>query len=160
MGSGHHHAPPRRGGDAAGSGLERALELSVAQVREVRARVASSEGAEHLAIIDVHRAMLRDPSHWRKHYHGTPQEQARARLYSRSDRVRYYWPDPQVQAALKKLMANLARAPLPLDLLSRHVPRQFERLRSGALENTPGAIVEDAIQVVLEDYDFACEGRE
>ncbi len=42
--------------------LERALELSVGQVREVRAKVEASEGAEHLAIIDVHLAMLRDPT--------------------------------------------------------------------------------------------------
>jgi phosphotransferase system enzyme I (PtsI) len=42
--------------------LEGALDASVRQVQEVRAKVARSEGAEHLAIIDVHLAMLRDPT--------------------------------------------------------------------------------------------------
>src|SRR5512137_1466207 len=42
--------------------LEAALELSVHQLDGVRAKVEASEGAEHVAIIDVHRAMLRDPS--------------------------------------------------------------------------------------------------
>ena len=42
--------------------LEAALELSVQQLDGVRAKVEASEGAEHVAIIDVHRAMLRDPS--------------------------------------------------------------------------------------------------
>src|SRR5512137_1866682 len=42
--------------------LEAAIELSVQQLDGVRAKVEASEGAEHLAIIDVHRAMLRDPS--------------------------------------------------------------------------------------------------
>jgi phosphotransferase system enzyme I (PtsI) len=42
--------------------LEAALELSARQVDAVRAKVEASEGADHLAIIDVHRAMLRDPT--------------------------------------------------------------------------------------------------
>jgi phosphotransferase system enzyme I (PtsI) len=42
--------------------LEAALELSVQQLDGVRAKVEAAEGAEHVAIIDVHRAMLRDPS--------------------------------------------------------------------------------------------------
>ena len=42
--------------------LEAALELSVHQLDGVRAKMEASEGAEHVAIIDVHRAMLRDPS--------------------------------------------------------------------------------------------------
>jgi phosphoenolpyruvate-protein kinase (PTS system EI component) len=42
--------------------LEAALELSVQQLDGVRAKVEASEGAEHVAIIDVHRTMLRDPS--------------------------------------------------------------------------------------------------
>ena len=48
--------------DAELSRLEAAIELSVHQLDGVRAKMAASEGAEHLAIIDVHRAMLRDPS--------------------------------------------------------------------------------------------------
>ena len=39
-----------------------ALELSARQLEDVRAKVAAAEGAEHVAIIDVHRAMLRDPA--------------------------------------------------------------------------------------------------
>ena len=42
--------------------LEAALELSVHQLDGVRAKMEASEGAEHVAIIGVHRAMLRDPS--------------------------------------------------------------------------------------------------
>jgi phosphotransferase system enzyme I (PtsI) len=58
---------PRRtveAGDAAAEAerLEAALEASARQVQEVRAKVSRSDGAEHLAIIDVHIAMLRDPA--------------------------------------------------------------------------------------------------
>ena len=42
--------------------LDVAIDLSVQQLDGVRAKFQASDGAEHLAIIDVHRAMLRDPS--------------------------------------------------------------------------------------------------
>jgi phosphoenolpyruvate-protein phosphotransferase (PTS system enzyme I) len=42
--------------------LEAAIELSVHQLDGVKAKMESSDGAEHLAILEVHRAMLRDPS--------------------------------------------------------------------------------------------------
>jgi phosphotransferase system enzyme I (PtsI) len=42
--------------------LEAALELSASQLDGVRAKMAANEEAEHVAIINVHRAMLRDPA--------------------------------------------------------------------------------------------------
>jgi phosphotransferase system enzyme I (PtsI) len=42
--------------------LEAAVALAVQQLEDVRTKVAAAEGAEHVAIIDVHRAMLRDPT--------------------------------------------------------------------------------------------------
>jgi phosphotransferase system enzyme I (PtsI) len=48
--------------DAELARLEAAIELSVHQLDGVRAKMEANEGAEHLAIIDVHRAMLRDPA--------------------------------------------------------------------------------------------------
>ncbi len=44
------------------SRLEAAIELSVRQLDGVKARMETADGAEHLAILEVHRAMLRDPS--------------------------------------------------------------------------------------------------
>ncbi len=100
--------------------------------------------------------MCRTPGNWQKHYHGSPAELALARKYSRSDRVRYYWPDPRVQAALQKLIANLSARPLPAGLVSQYAPAQFGRIREGALENTPKAILLDHIDEVLGDYAYAC----
>jgi phosphotransferase system enzyme I (PtsI) len=42
--------------------LEAAIELSVHQLDGVKAKMQAADGAEHLAILEVHRAMLRDPS--------------------------------------------------------------------------------------------------
>ncbi len=42
--------------------LEAAIELSVHQLDGVKAKMQAADGAEHLAILEVHRAMLRDPA--------------------------------------------------------------------------------------------------
>jgi D-tagatose-1,6-bisphosphate aldolase subunit GatZ/KbaZ len=104
----------------------------------------------------VDEAMCRAPQHWNKHYRGNPDESALARKYSRSDRVRYYWPDPQVRAAFQQMMANLSGRPLPAGLVSQFAPAQFRRIQEGALENGPNAILLDHIDEVLDDYAFAC----
>jgi D-tagatose-1,6-bisphosphate aldolase subunit GatZ/KbaZ len=113
--------------------------------------------AERSRLIEVlEEAMCRTPQHWQKHYHGSPAELAMARKYSRSDRVRYYWPDPQVRTAFQQLMANLSKRPLPEGLVSQYAPAQFRRIREGALDNVPNAILLDHIDEVLDDYAFAC----
>ena len=42
--------------------LEAAIELSVHQLDGVKAKMQAADGEEHLAILEVHRAMLRDPA--------------------------------------------------------------------------------------------------
>lgn len=100
-------------------------------------------------------AMLADPANWRKYYDGDGDEQAFKRAFSLSDRSRYYWPAPVVQAAVDRLLANLA-GPLPLALLSQYLPRQHDRVRDGVLPNNAAALAADAVGVVLRIYDAAC----
>ncbi len=102
------------------------------------------------------RSMQREPDHWKKHYHGNEPELAFARKYSLSDRIRYYWHDPNVQAALRKLMANLAGAPLPLSLISQYLPDIYPGIRSGVIAASASQIVHHRIRSVLDDYSFAC----
>jgi D-tagatose-1,6-bisphosphate aldolase subunit GatZ/KbaZ len=102
--------------------------------------------------------MQKKPGYWQKYYSGTSEEQAYARKFSLSDRIRYYWPTEEVQRSLGKLLDNLCHAPLPFSLLDQYVPAQFLRIRNKELENTPQAIVADFISDVLHDYEFACQG--
>ena len=66
--------------------------------------------------------MLDQPEHWRRYYAGTAEDQAIARRYSYSDRMRYYWPDPEIQAAERGLLAVLSGRTIPLPLLSQYLP--------------------------------------
>ena len=105
----------------------------------------------------VERAMLADPSHWEGYYPGSSDEQRLARRYSYSDRLRYYWPDPEVHSAQDRLLANLAGVELPLPLISAHLPDQYVRIRRGELSAEPHALVIDHVRDVLRAYAGACD---
>ncbi len=100
-------------------------------------------------------AMMRHPEFWEKHYHGTPEQQAFARKYSFSDRIRYYWPQKSVQQAVEILFENLRNYEIPFTLLSQFLPNQYYAVRQGKLENSAKALVLHKIQEVLAAYAFA-----
>jgi D-tagatose-1,6-bisphosphate aldolase subunit GatZ/KbaZ len=123
--------------------------------------LGESGSADHSNILEVLEVAMREhPAHWQEHYQGTPEEQAFARKYSLSDRIRYYWGDAKVQSALDRLMRNVGATPIPLTLLSQFTPSQFARVGEGALENAPEALILDRIDQVLRDYDAACNSQD
>jgi D-tagatose-bisphosphate aldolase class II non-catalytic subunit len=66
----------------------------------------------------LERAMDADPKHWRPYIEKTPDERL-MRLYGLSDRLRYYWPKPEVQAALRRLVENVDSRAVPVGLVSQ-----------------------------------------
>ncbi|UCD37178.1 MAG: D-tagatose-bisphosphate aldolase, class II, non-catalytic subunit [Fidelibacterota bacterium] len=101
-------------------------------------------------------AMISEPVYWQDHYHGDEHQQQYARKYSYSDRVRYYWPVTEVQAAVARLIANLEHSPPPLTLVSQHMPNQYRAIREGRIKNTPQDMIHDKIMEVTELYARAC----
>ena len=101
-------------------------------------------------------AMLRNPAHWKAYYAGNEAEVKFARMYSFSDRCRYYWLEPDVQRELEVLFRNLSREKIPLTLISQYLPEQFETVRDGRLQAAPEELVEDRIRRVLKVYGAAC----
>jgi D-tagatose-1,6-bisphosphate aldolase subunit GatZ/KbaZ len=101
-------------------------------------------------------AMLRNPAYWRSYYHGSEDEVRLARVYSYSDRCRYYWGDAMVQQELAQLRANLDTSPPPPTLLSQHLPSQYEAIRSGRLQAHAEDMIQEHIQAVLRVYAIAC----
>jgi D-tagatose-1,6-bisphosphate aldolase subunit GatZ/KbaZ len=97
-------------------------------------------------------AMLANPSNWKPYYHGDERDLRVARAFSYSDRSRYYWPEPSVQAQLDLLLANLSASPPPLTLLSQYLPAQYEAVRAGTLGRAPGDWILDRIRGVLDVY--------
>lgn len=97
-------------------------------------------------------AMLRDPSHWRSHYQGSDEEVRRDRIFSLSDRCRYYWNQPSVQEELTRLRDNLRTIPIPLTLISQYLPLQYEAIRAGKLQPSPESMIQYHIRRVLRVY--------
>jgi D-tagatose-1,6-bisphosphate aldolase subunit GatZ/KbaZ len=86
----------------------------------------------------VERQMLAEPGHWEQHYRTTPEGDALARRYSYSDRMRYYWADHRVDAAVRTLLENRSARTIPEPLLSAFLPDQYHRVRAGH-QNRPGS---------------------
>lgn len=99
--------------------------------------------------------MLTHPQHWQKHYGGNPARQKFARVYSFSDRLRYYWSTPAAQSAFRQLMENVGQRPLPLTLLSQYLPAQYEKVRNGEQINHPRELLFGRVMEVLDNYTFA-----
>lgn len=99
--------------------------------------------------------MMASPGHWQGYYHGTKNEIRLARKYSLSDRSRYYWMNTEVERAVKRLIENLDREGIPLNLLSQFMPDQYRRVREGLLACEPLELVKDRIGMILDDYYYA-----
>lgn len=100
--------------------------------------------------------MQEHPQHWEQHYHGNNDQRRLARGYSYSDRVRYYWPDHDIDEAYSRLVTHLADEAIPLPLISQYLPLQYTRVREGRLAATPHELIIDHIQDVLRQYHAAC----
>jgi len=101
-------------------------------------------------------AMLRNPAYWRSYYRGPEEEVRLARIFSYSDRCRYYWGDAVVQNQLAQLRTNLDGCPAPPTLLSQYLPMQYEAIRSGRLTVRFDDMIQEHIRKVLRIYAAAC----
>jgi len=104
----------------------------------------------------VQNAMTAAPQFWNKYYMSEGRRLELDQQYSRSDRIRYYWPVPEVESALNRLLANLDANPPPLTLLSQYLPLQYQAIRAGRLRPRARELVLHAIERVLQQYAEAC----
>ena len=136
-----------------GPGLTFALREGMLALAMIEAHLRPQDNSRLLQILE--NSMLEKPGYWKEHYHGTADERRLSRLFSYSDRVRYYWSQPQVELSVNQLINNLERFSIPLTLLSQYLPAQFCKVRSGKLMAEPMSLLWDKIIEVLEDYAFA-----
>jgi D-tagatose-1,6-bisphosphate aldolase subunit GatZ/KbaZ len=100
---------------------------------------------------------MRDqPKYWTKYYHAVGKPLTVDLQYSLSDRVRYYWPDPVIEAARVRLFENLSANLPPISLLSQHLPHALHAVREGAATRDPLSLAVAHVSAVLDDYHHAC----
>jgi D-tagatose-1,6-bisphosphate aldolase subunit GatZ/KbaZ len=136
-----------------GPGLTFAMREAIFALADIEKKIVAPEDQSRL--VDVIRAvMLENPAHWQDYYKGPEAESLL--LTSYSDRIRYYWPNPRIEAAMATLVANLSLTPMPDTLLSRYLPAQYARVCNGELTRDPEALIVDKIRDVLRVYSAAC----
>lgn len=91
-----------------GPELTFAYRQAVFALASIEAAVSPRQPSHLIGIVEAE--MLASPADWRAYVTSGPREAA-MRLYGLSDRVRYYWQRPTIQAALRQLRANLAAYP-------------------------------------------------
>ncbi|ALN75409.1 D-tagatose-bisphosphate aldolase, class II, non-catalytic subunit [Aureimonas sp. AU20] len=100
----------------------------------------------------MERVMLAAPGNWLKYYPGDESEQRLQRHYSFSDRIRYYWPEPEAKAAVERLLERLGDRALPLPLVSQHLGQLYPLVEAGEVEPRPRALLLASVTRVLDIY--------
>lgn len=130
-----------------GPALTFAFRQAVFALDAVR-RYLGGSGDLPATMLDV---MQADPKHWSSHYAKTGPDLHVQCLFGLADRMRYYWPHPAAQAALRSLFDDLDQ-PLPEPMLWQvFAPQVLDRAETlGGM----GAqhLVEAQIQLALEPY--------
>lgn len=111
--------------------------------------------ASHLrATLD--QVMYENRDYWHSYYKEKGRQQYLDCSYSLSDRVRYYWPHPEVEKACDKLIQNLTERPAPVTLISQYMANQAKAVMEGAIKNNPKDLIIHKVMEVTELYARAC----
>jgi len=138
-----------------GPGVTFALREALWALDAIEAETIAAPERAGLRAVTLER-MRAEPAHWRKYYHETGAALDLQLQYSLSDRIRYYWPDPQIAAAQARLFANLRRIRPPLALISQYLPLAYAALRRNRATIDPEALVIAHIGATLDAYHGAC----
>lgn len=88
------------------------------------------------------------PDYWSAYYGGSEEDQRLLRIYSYSDRIRYYWTDPMVSAELVRMIGRLGTKPLPETLVSQ----AFMGLEFGDIPTDPMSLIKGHVGRCIERY--------
>lgn len=105
----------------------------------------------------IERRMLAEPEHWAPYYQGDEDAKRLARRYSYSDRIRYYWQQDDVLAAVDLLIQNIRNRRPASTLLSQYLP-QVQAARRAKLLNGDDPLdwLRHEVRLVIASYARAC----
>jgi D-tagatose-1,6-bisphosphate aldolase subunit GatZ/KbaZ len=138
-----------------GPALTFAMREALAALEDIERQLVPAERHSQL-FATIESVMLHSPKNWQSHYHGSEHTKQLLRMYSYSDRMRYYWHEPPVSDAVARLMTNLQAIEIPEVMLSRYLPEQYEAIRSGTLSPDPQSLIQHKIRQVIRRYAHAC----
>jgi D-tagatose-1,6-bisphosphate aldolase subunit GatZ/KbaZ len=117
------------------------------------ADVLDGHPPRHRLMAAMETAMRAAPANWVKYYHGTAADLWIQRHFSYSDRIRYYWPDPMAEAAVRELRARLDGRMVPAPILRQYLPALAD-FGTASFDK----LVLRAVETVLDIYHTAIHG--
>jgi len=114
------------------------------------------EKRKETLIATIERVLTADPKNWDKYYHGSDDDKHIQRHFSYSDRIRYYWPQPEIDAAVKALFSLLDGVQIPETLINQYLTGAYVGVRDGKVKPDARSLALAAVDRVLEDYFEAC----
>jgi D-tagatose-1,6-bisphosphate aldolase subunit GatZ/KbaZ len=96
-----------------------------------------------------------EPRNWAKYYHAVGADLDYELQYSLSDRIRYYWPDPEITRAQDTMFRNLTQNPPPPALISQYLPIAHAAVRDGLIGGGPQELAIAHVWAVLDGYHAA-----
>jgi D-tagatose-1,6-bisphosphate aldolase subunit GatZ/KbaZ len=124
------------------------------------AQVLDPTFAEHGLIAAIERLMLSEPGHWQKYYHGNASELRLQRHFSYSDRIRYYWPHTEAEAAVNRLLTILDGRSIPETLVSQYLGALYPAVLRGQAAPDARSLQIAAVRRILDLYSRACRPRD
>jgi D-tagatose-1,6-bisphosphate aldolase subunit GatZ/KbaZ len=138
-----------------GPGVTFALREALWALDAIEAETVPSEKRARLREVTL-ACMRAEPKHWRKYYHAEGDALDLQLQYSLSDRIRYYWPTPEIAEAQARLFANLRATPPALPVISQHLPTAYAAVRAGLATRDPADLAMAHIGATLDAYHGAC----
>lgn len=141
-----------------GPALTFAMREALAALSSIEAELVPREQCSQLMDV-LERVMREQPRNWEDHYKGDERSMCLQRRYSYSDRVRYYWDQPDVAESVRTLMSNLGRMEIPETMISFYLPEQYREVRAGRLKPGAHEMIIHRIRQALRPYADACFAR-
>jgi D-tagatose-bisphosphate aldolase class II non-catalytic subunit len=131
-----------------GPELTAAYRKAVVDMACIEDRLPISVKSNIMAI--VAKVMDASPKYWQGHITNDTRTEL-MKIYGLSDRIRYYWPDKAIQAALKILHANIDGASGEIGLIA-----QFAKLLDQRILPLSQEIIQARVGAVVKKYLSAC----
>ncbi|WP_150523593.1 class II D-tagatose-bisphosphate aldolase, non-catalytic subunit [Roseibium sediminis] len=113
---------------------------------DIAARLPRYNGPDIRTV--VAKRMTEEPGNWQAYYSGSPADVEILKIFSYSDRIRYYWVDPKVDAALNAMLKELSTSPLPEALVSQ----AFMGLEFGEIATSPKDLIQKHVERCVSRY--------
>lgn len=137
-----------------GPALTFALREALVSLEEIEQMEIPGKNLSHFSAV-LKNVLDNDDRYWKAYYFGTPAEVEFKKLYSFSDRCRYYLPNHEVSTAIKKLISNLSE-PIAPAYISQFFPELFEQWQCGQVGSGAEDLILGRIGAVLDRYAYGC----